>query len=154
MPGGDYEFREGYDLPFIAYEGTGNRNVPVPRIFRIMLNNISIDYQTAVEFVKRIGRPSVQIMWMPSENPEGRFPLKDPHYPNRVWGQGLHSGHTGPCIGVVIYRPSIWILLHELGHALVPEKYNKDEYHHPVFGSVVKKLYDIWMKEFHWRVTT
>jgi hypothetical protein len=56
----------------------------------------------------------------------------------KYWGLSY-----GWCRTIVLYRPSVWIFLHELAHICAPRK----AWHDERFAKQLKKLYEYW-KEF------
>jgi hypothetical protein len=106
----------------------GEKHVKTPWYLQQALRRVTIDAQEA----KRIAR----VLAGKSGLPVPEVNLKEPRRNTRVLGKCDDYGR------VTLYHHSVWVLLHELAHALLPSS----ESHGPNFGRKLDEL-TVWYFE-------
>lgn len=119
--------------------GTGNSQVKVSKKTMIELNNTPVSPEIGVRFVKHVAK---------SFGYEQKLTINfSKRNTKRAWGSA--SRFKGK---LNIYRWSVWVLIHELGHIVTPcdevSARGRRILHGRSFGMNVTKIYDMW-KEFN-----
>ena len=127
----------GIKLEHTNHPGTGNSRVKIPMQELVRLNNTPITPEAAEKFVafalKKIGSDKKVEVYFSSRKTSMR------------WGSVTRKGSR-----INLYRWSVWILIHELGHVLNPISLDgggRRKVHCEQFARTTRMLHQIW-KEF------
>jgi len=90
-------------------DGTGHNQVSIPKSKLIELNNTVIDKTTLIKTLEEADREGAMNDVMIE------FPKRET---KRRWGTARFDKITGRATKVMIYRPSVMVVLHELAHVL------------------------------------
>jgi len=121
-------------LPFTSFPGTGNSQVKIKKSILVELNNASVSPGFGTRFAHYVVK---------------KFDYKLPLVVNfskrntkNTWGSA--SRYKG---NLNIYRWSVWVLIHELGHIVTPTEISpkgRRIVHGKTFGKNVTKIYEMW----------
>lgn len=116
------------------HPGTGNSQVNLPRNEIVKLNNTPISPATGRHFAA-FALEKID----PAKKIEVNFSSRKTI---RRWGSVTRQNSR-----INIYRCSVWVLIHELGHALTPVSTapgGRRDIHGKKFGSTTRTLYQLW----------
>lgn len=123
-------------LSKIYKHGSGNSQIRVPKSEMIDLNNQYIFPEFGKSFIKHVVKT-----FNCKEKVIINFSNRNT---SRTWGSV--SKRPG-VIRINIYRHSVWVILHELGHVVTSTEISpkgRRISHGKIFGKNVEKIYEIW----------
>lgn len=121
-------------LEHTDHPGTGNSQVKIPRDEIVRLNNTPISPEAGRQFAA-FALEKID----PAKKIEVNFSSRKTI---RRWGSVTMQNSK-----INIYRWSVWVMIHELGHALTPLSTvpgGRRDIHGKKFGSTTRTIYQLW----------